>query len=132
VIYSVDRDGSALRQQQQAMRQQYPDLTVHYRSADFTQKLDLPPLDGLIMANSLHFHRENDSILKRTHGYLKSGGQLVLVEYNTDSGNTWVPFPISFTTWESLARRSGFAGTRLLAKRPSRFLGEIYSAASHT
>src|SRR5207244_5327703 len=58
VIYSVDRDGSALRQQQQAMRQQYPDMTVHYRSADFTQLLDLPPLNGVIMANSLHFHRE--------------------------------------------------------------------------
>src|SRR5258708_11918865 len=72
VIYSVDRDGSALRQQQQAMRQQFPDIRVHYSSADFTQPLELPPLDGVIMANSLHFHREKDSILKRIHGYLRS------------------------------------------------------------
>ena len=44
--------------------------------------------------------------------------------------NTWVPYPLSFTTWQSLARKSGFASTWLLAQRTSRFMGEIYSALS--
>ena len=43
-IYSVDKDGSALREQERAMRSRFPDTTVHYLSADFTQPLDTPPL----------------------------------------------------------------------------------------
>ena len=32
--------------------------------------------------------------------------------------------------WEELALEAGFSDTELLARRPSRFLREIYSAAS--
>ena len=59
---------------------------------------------------------------------LPSQGRLIIVEYNVDRGNTWVPYPISFKTWEVLARRNGFANTQLLARRPSSFLREIYAA----
>ena len=130
VIYSVDQDSRALKEQERAMRARFPTVTVHYLNADFTRPLELPPLDGVVMANSLHFHRQKDSILERVHGYLKEGGRLLLVEYNTDRGNSWVPYPLSYATWEALARHNGFAETRLLATRPSRFLGEIYSAIS--
>src|SRR5579863_6185040 len=54
-IYSVDRDSGALREQEQAMRERFPDRSVTYLAADFTRPLDLPPLDGIVMANSLHF-----------------------------------------------------------------------------
>jgi SAM-dependent methyltransferase len=101
---------------------------LHPLLADFTQPLALPPLDGIVMANSLHFQRDKEPVLQQILGYLKPGGQLILVEYNVDRGNRWVPYPLSFPTWKALAERSGFAGTRLLATRPSRFLGEIYAA----
>jgi hypothetical protein len=42
----------------------------------------------------------------------------------------WVPYPLSYATWEELAQQSGFSSTRLLATVPSRFFREIYSAAS--
>jgi hypothetical protein len=58
-------------------------------------------------------------------------GRLLVVEYNTDKGNMWVPHPLSFSAWEKLAARSGFARTELLATHPSRFLGEFYAAASY-
>ena len=57
-------------------------------------------------------------------------GRFLLVEYNTNHGNVWVPYPLSYPTWESMAKRCGFAATRLLATHPSRFLNEIYSAQS--
>lgn len=129
-IYSVDRDNRALKEQQTAIRARYPTVTVHYLNADFTRPLQLPALDGVVMANSLHFHRQKDPILQLVGDYLRPGGRLLLVEYNADSGNPWVPYPLSYPTWEILARRSGFVETRLLATRPSRFLGEIYSAVS--
>jgi ubiquinone/menaquinone biosynthesis C-methylase UbiE len=129
-IYSVDKNQTALHQQQRAMKAQFPDARVQYLHADYTQPLDLPPLDGIVMANALHFQRAKGRILAQIHGYLKSSGRLILVEYNLDQGNTWVPYPISYQTWENMACRSGFAQTQLLSKRPSRFMGEMYAALS--
>ena len=129
-IYSVDKDRGALKEQEQAMRARFPAVTVHYLVADFAQRLDLPPLDGVVMANSLHFLREKGPVLQLVRGYLKPGGRLMLVEYNTDRGNMWVPYPFSYGTWEALARQNGFTSTTRLATQPSRWLGEIYSALS--
>jgi ubiquinone/menaquinone biosynthesis C-methylase UbiE len=129
-IYSIDKDGGALREQQRAMRERFPDVPVNYRQADFTHPLDLLPLDGLVMANSLHFRRQKEPILALVRGYLKPGGRFILVEYNSDQGNPWVPYPLSYPAWESLARRCLFTNTRRLATYPSHFMGEIYSAIS--
>jgi ubiquinone/menaquinone biosynthesis C-methylase UbiE len=128
-IYSVDRDRGALRTQEQRMHARFPAVTVHYLAADFG-RLELPRLDGVVMANSLHFQRAKEPVLRRVYRALQPGGRLIVVEYGTDRGNPWVPYPLSYSTWEALARRVGFAETRLLATRPSRFLGQIYSALS--
>lgn len=131
-IYSIDRDGDALEGQRASLRAQFPDRAVTQIKADFTQKLDLLPLDGALMANSLHFVRQKAPVLALIRGYLKPGGRLIVVEYNTDSGNTWVPYPFSFETWQQMAKDSGFREMQLMERRPSRFLGEIYSAVSFT
>ncbi len=129
-IYSVDKDNNALRQQEQAMRLFSPSISVNYVTADFTRPLDLPQLDGVVMANSLHFVRKKDDVLQHVASYLRPRGRLLLVEYNADRGNMWVPYPLSYETWETLASKNGFIETRLLERRPSRFLNEIYSALS--
>lgn len=129
-IYAVDKDRGALRRQEERMAARFPESTVNYRAADFTRPIDLPPLDGLVMANALHFQRDKEPVVRRLRGYLRPGGRLILVEYNVDRGNPWVPHPLSFETWRDLAERCGLVGTRLLAARPSRFLGEIYAALS--
>ena len=112
------------------MRAQFPQVEATYLHADYTRPLDLPILDGIVMANSLHFQRDKAPVLALVRSCLRPEGHLVLVEYNQDRGNTWVPYPLSFKTWQKLARESGFGRTRLLATRPSRFMGEIYAALS--
>src|SRR5712691_5799397 len=129
-IYSVDQNAGSLREQERVMRTRFPSTTVHYINADFTRKLDLPPLDGIVMANSLHYVRKKDPVLQLVRGYLRPGGRLILVEYNADHGNMWVPYPLPYNTWEALARQNGFTQTRLLATVPSRFFGSMYSAMS--
>ncbi|NUM43304.1 MAG: class I SAM-dependent methyltransferase [Anaerolineales bacterium] len=129
-IYSIGRDSAALREQERAMRSQFPRAHVHYLPADFTRPLTVPPLDGILMANSLHFHRHKAPILAQLRTLLKPGGRLILVEYDTDHGNIWVPYPLSYPTWETLATRTGFVNTRLLTTQPSRFLGGMFSAVS--
>lgn len=130
VIHSVDRDADALREQARALRARFPDVQWQAHTADFTRRLDLPPLDGLIAANALHFVRAKEPVIRLWASYLKPGARLIVVEYDADAGNAWVPFPFSYTTWEKLADAAGLTGTRRLAARPSRFLREIYSAAS--
>jgi SAM-dependent methyltransferase len=130
VIYSIDTDRRALAEQERRMHARFPETRVHYACADFTRPMDLPALDGIVMANSLHFHRKKSPIVEALRGLLKPGGRLLVVEYNTDRGNAWVPYPITFETWEMLTLRCGFLGTRKIGSRPSRFLGEIYAAES--
>lgn len=129
-VYSVDRDRSALRRQAQTMHAWFPDATVIYREGDFTRPLDLPPLDGIVMANALHFVRAQLPVVQRLRRDLRPGGRFILVEYDADRGNHWVPYPLSYPTWEALAVAAGYATTRLLATYPSRFLGRIYAALS--
>jgi len=129
-IHTVDRDNRALEVQVGALRNQFPSVSVTPLVADFTMPLDLPRFDGIVMANSLHFERDKLAVLRLIHGYLRPAGRLVLVEYDTDHGNPWVPFPLSYRSWARLAEEAGFRDTRRLASVPSRFLGSIYSALS--
>jgi ubiquinone/menaquinone biosynthesis C-methylase UbiE len=132
VIYSIDKDSSALKDQQRAVRRHFmgQEPSINYWTADYTKPLDLPSLDGLLMANSLHFQRDKKLILKLILEYLSPGGHLILVEYNIHQGNPWVPYPIPYLEWEQLAQECGLVKTRMLAVRPSRSMKEIYSAAS--
>jgi SAM-dependent methyltransferase len=129
-VYSVDHDRHVLAEQERALRERFPATRLHVRVADFTRPLDLPALDGLVMANSLHFVRDKLPLLERLRGYLAAGGRFVLVEYDADRGNAWVPHPLSFESWRALAERAGLVDTRLLHTVPSRFFGRIFAALS--
>jgi SAM-dependent methyltransferase len=134
VIYAIDRDAGALRTLADRMAAAYPRVTLHTLAADFTRPLPapLPPLAGLVMANALHFipDRHKEKVVRQIKAHLQPGGSWLLVEYNVDNGNLWVPHPLSFERWQTLAQRAGFARTRLLATRPSSFLREFYAAES--
>jgi ubiquinone/menaquinone biosynthesis C-methylase UbiE len=129
-IIAIDQDKSALNTNAAQTRAHFPDVQVEYRAANFTQPLDLPLLDGVVMANSLHFQRRKEPVIEAVRDWLKPGGRLILVEYNVDHGNPWVPHPLSYPTWAKLAAHCGLVETRLLMTHPSRFLKEIYSAVS--
>jgi len=127
-VVAIDRDRGALHDLERALRP--GGATVRTMSADFTKPIELPLLDGIVMANSLHFVKDKLPVLTLVRAMLKRSGRLLLVEYDADRGNTWVPHPMSFETWRALADANGFSGTRKLASVPSRFLGRIFSAES--
>jgi len=131
-IYAVDKDHASLNKLESAHRLRFnTNHNLIPLNQDFTRPLDLPPLDGIVMANSLHYFRDQESILHHVREFLKPSGALVLIEYNVDSGNMWVPHPLSFETYRALAPRAGFTEPKLLAKVSSRFLREVYSAAAY-
>jgi ubiquinone/menaquinone biosynthesis C-methylase UbiE len=129
-IFSIDRDGSALQAQKKQMSARFPKIHVRYLEANYAHPLELPPLDGIIAANTLHFLQDKEPILNLLFAYLKPTGRMILVEYNIDNGNYAVPYPLPYPAWERLSKQAGFAMTQLLATRPSHFLQEIYSALS--
>lgn len=124
-ITAVDRDAGALRVLASKRRQ-----GVETKHADFTRPLELHDLEGVLMANSLHFVRNKAPVLAAVRDMIRPGGALIVVEYDTDRGNAWVPHPFSYQRWERMARDAGFERTRLLHTVPSRWLGSMYSAMS--
>lgn len=133
-IVAVDRDPTALLRLEAGARSRYPEVAVETRIADFTQALPDGPFDGVLAANSLHFVRPGDAarghVLRAVHRALVPGGRLIVVEYDADRGNPWVPYPFSSDRWPREAAEAGFAHTRVLHRVPSRFLGAMYAAVS--
>lgn len=132
-IVAVDRDAGALGRLARALRAQFPTVALQTLTADFAGPLALPPLTGAVAANSLHFltGARREAALAQIRAALLPGAPLIIVEYSLGRGNTWVPHPFTYERWETMAHESGFTGTRLLARRPSRTFAEIYSAVSY-
>lgn len=129
-IYSIDTDRRALRNQALALHAKFPGVNVEYLEADFTRKMALPPLDRILMANSLYYVRHKGPVLDLIRSYLRPAGHLLLVEYDAEHGNIWVPFPLTYVAWEALVRQHGFTHICLPTTVPSRFLREIDAALS--
>jgi SAM-dependent methyltransferase len=155
-IYAVDRTRRDLEELRDDYHKRFGDIAnLHLVVGDFSLPLDLPVLDGAIMANSLHYFKDADhphksgtgpddamsrlgehmhdkmELLYYFRSFIKPGGTFLLVEYNVDSGNPWVPYPLSFSTWQKLAPQAGFSEPRLLTTHPSNFLREFYSAVCY-
>jgi ubiquinone/menaquinone biosynthesis C-methylase UbiE len=129
-ITTVDLDGWALRRLRGRVAERFPDTTIVTVAADFTSSVPAGPFDGVLAANSLHFVADPQGVLEVVRELLVPGGRLVTVEYDSDHGNPYVPHPISFARWTSLAPGAGFGEPRLLHRVPSRFLGSIYGAVA--
>jgi len=92
-ITAVDRDAGALRYLE---RDRFPGVEIETEVGDFTRPMALSMLDGVVMANSLHFVRDKTKVLESVRKMLRAGGTLIVVEYGSDRGNPWVPHPFSY------------------------------------
>jgi ubiquinone/menaquinone biosynthesis C-methylase UbiE len=129
-ITAVDRDAGALRRLAGEMGRRFPTTRVETLAADFRKTLPLAGLDGVVMANSLHFLRDKQPVLASVRAMVRPGGRLIVVEYGSDRGNPWVPHPFTYARWERMAAEAGFERTRQLGTVPSRYLGSMYSAVT--
>jgi SAM-dependent methyltransferase len=131
-IVAVDRDRAALSQSAAAVASRFPRVALRTLVGDFTEPLDLPQLDGLVAANSLHFVARDRQVevVRGLAAHLRPGGAFVVVEYDADQGNPWVPHPFRYESWVEIATAAGLTGISRIGRVPSRFLGAIYSAVA--
>jgi ubiquinone/menaquinone biosynthesis C-methylase UbiE len=131
-IYAVDRDARAVSYQRARLAQATPGAALVLLQADFTHLLQLPPLDGVLMTNALHFVRDQTAVLQQVAGYLRPGGRLLVVEYELQHALRWVPFPVPFARFAALAETSGLQAPTLGGTRRSPSTGIVLYAAVAT
>jgi trans-aconitate methyltransferase len=132
-VIAVDQDASALAAL--ARRVKVDGVRVTPVTGDFTQPsewapADAAPLDGILLANALHYVTDTEAVLARLVGRMRTGGRLVLIEYDRRGPNPWVPHPIPIARWPSLAAATGLTALAITARRPSAFGGDLYVAVA--
>ncbi|HEX8724181.1 MAG TPA: class I SAM-dependent methyltransferase [Gemmatimonadaceae bacterium] len=130
-VYAVERDLLKLAALEAWAREAHASVTTV--RADFTAPFHLPGLakgqvDGLLIANALHYSAEPGAVLAELVAWLRPRGRVVLVEYDRRRANQWVPYPIAVSELRDLAAAAGLAPFTVAARRPSAFSGELYVA----
>lgn len=95
-IYGVDKTSQDLSNINSENKE------VEFIQADIENSLPFGKLDGIMMANSLHYIKEKQRLLQsllQEHGPLKS---FILIEYDRTHPNPWVPFPLPFAKAKEL------------------------------
>ena len=133
VIYAVDTDARALASLRARGAASVNNIVPV--TADFTESLELPGfgaglLDGILLANALHFVRNATDVLTRLVRRVRVGGRIVVVEYDRRAASRWVPYPIPMSRWPELATSAGLSDPIVVASRPSAYSGLLYAAAA--
>ena len=121
-IHAVDFDQRALEE----VPDQYNGVEIRKIVGDLqSSSLRLPSVDGILMANALHFIREQHIFLRRL---LSLTDRFLIVEYERSRPNMWGLYPVSFERLGELFSEAGVEQVEKLATLPSLFGGTIYSA----
>jgi SAM-dependent methyltransferase len=128
-VYAIDRDPRAVSASAVLATD---GARINPLRADFADpgewdSLALPPLDGILLANALHFVADQASVLARLAAGLRPGGRLVVVEYEGRPASRWVPYPVSSARLADLLP-AGMSAPVRAGSRPSAFGGTMYAA----
>jgi SAM-dependent methyltransferase len=135
-VHAVDRDATAYAALLQLAGRRPNGTRIIPSLADFADArawdaLALRDLDGILLANALHFVPAGmqAGVLARVTGALRPGGRLLVVEYEGRAPSPWVPHPVSMARLQALVP-PGWARPRPVGARGSMFGGSIYAAAA--
>jgi SAM-dependent methyltransferase len=123
-IYAVDKAPVKLQ------NNDFPaGVAVQPLQLDFvTNELPFGELDGILMANSLHYVSDQPGFIRNVSRHLKEDGCFLVCEYDTDSASRWVPYPLSYHALLRLFHKAGYGTIKRLHEHPSIYgRANIYS-----
>src|SRR6478735_5037713 len=136
-VYAVDGDARAVRALRELSSSTSGKVLVTSVHADFTRPLELPglvrahaQLDGILLANALHFVPDAERVLSGLVKQLRPGGRMIVVEYDRRAASRWVPHPIPASRWLQLAESAGLTEPKITATRPSSYAGILYTGVA--
>jgi SAM-dependent methyltransferase len=126
-IHAMDVNGSAL----QSIPTSHKGTRITTHRGDFVNdRWPFADLDGILMANSLHYVEHQAAFIRRCEPYMSSRRHFLIVEYDTDAANPWVPYPLSRARLTALFEAAGYSSIRMLRTRASMVRrASLYSAA---
>ncbi len=130
IVLGLDRDAAKLRALRRNADRAFSGAELLAVQGDFRAPLPFNGLDGVLVANALHFipDQRKPAVMAAMLAALKEGGRFVLVEYNTSRGTAAVPYPISSGDLLRLAKGLPLRSLRIAAITPSSYLGQMYAA----
>lgn len=128
-IIAVDKDRNALKK----IPDCFEKIPIEKRCANFEEDdFITDTLDGILMANSLHFVQHQLPFIKNIKQLLKPHATFLIVEYDMDSPNPWVPYPVSYDHLKKLFTDCDFTSIHILQKKPSHYnRSNLYSVMIH-
>ena len=115
-IHAIDRDVSAMRR----IPSTHNDVTIITHRGDFLkQPWPFADLDGVLMANSLHYVEHQAAFIRDCESRMRPQRRFLIIEYDTSTPSRWVPYPVSKSAVTDLFRQAGYASVRVLRSRPS-------------
>ena len=116
LIHAIDRDAAALKR----IPARHRHVEIKTQVGDFTrQPWPFDGLDGILMANSLHYIEDQPAFIRRCVSQMQPAGRFLIVEYDTRDANRWVPHPLGSAALVDLFAAVGYSSIRMLSSRPS-------------
>ena len=116
VVHAMDRDSSALRK----IPPIHKDVRITTHRGDFTNDVwPFANLDGILMANSLHYVEDQPTFIRACERRMRSPRRFLIVEYDTQEANRWVPYPVPQSKLTALFTAAGYSSITMLRWRRS-------------
>lgn len=109
-------------------------VSITTASKDFgKENTGISNYDGILLANSIHYIRDKSALLLQLKDRLKPSGRFIIIEYDTNRSNQWVPYPISYTELEKLCVTISLGSIQKIASHSSRYQSQgMYAALIQT
>jgi len=122
----MDIDDSAVRK----IPATHGGVSIKTYRGDFTdQDWPFSGLDGILMANSLHYVEDQPAFIRACQRQMMQSGRFLIVEYDTATAGPWVPWPLPRGRLRAVFSAEGYPSIKVLGSRQSIYRrAAIYAA----
>jgi trans-aconitate methyltransferase len=123
LIYAIDKNKTALENVSVKAG-----IWLEKVVADFVHdEFPFKSVSGILMANSFHYVKHKNAFVEKCFARFDSDAYFILVEYDNNKANPWVPYPVSFDTLKNFFASYNYTVEKL-HEMPSRYRGKMYAA----